>query len=170
MWIEEQNYTITEGDSVIITLATNTDNYEFDFTVTLLTLVDYYWYWNGYGYGYRLATGESCSVTYMVTRFRKTHHYFVNACILNYILFSTFHSTAGSDYEAGPYTVTFTAGQVYATLTVSTIDDNTTELTEYFKVAINSTDQPSVVEIAAPNKTVIPIEDNDPGINFMCTV
>jgi len=94
----------------------------------------------------------------------------VNARILNYILFSTFHSTAGSDYEAGPYTVTFTAGQVYATLTVSTIDDNTTELTEYFKVAINSTDQPSVVEIATPNKTVIPIEDNDPGINFMCTV
>ena len=73
MWIEEQNYTITEGDSVIITLATNTDNYEFDFTVTLLTPVDYYWYWNGYGYeyGYRLATGECCSVTYMVTRFRK---------------------------------------------------------------------------------------------------
>ena len=66
--------------------------------------------------------------------------------------------------------MTFTAGQVYATLTVSTIDDNTTELTEYFKVAINSTDQPSVVEIATPNKTVIPIEDNDPGINFMCTV
>ena len=71
MWIEEQNYTITEGDSVIITLATNTDNYEFDFTVTLLTPVDYYWYWNGYEYGYRLATGECCSVTYMVTRFRK---------------------------------------------------------------------------------------------------
>ena len=71
MWIKQQNYTITEGDSVNITLVTNTDNYEFDFTVTLLTPVDYYWYWNGYGYGYRLATGESCSVAYMVTRFRK---------------------------------------------------------------------------------------------------
>ena len=65
VWIEQQNYTITEGDYVNITLVTNTVNYEFDFTVTLLPLVDYYWYWNwnGYGYGYRLATGESCSVT-----------------------------------------------------------------------------------------------------------
>ena len=81
-----------------------------------------------------------------------------------YILFSTFHSTAASDYEAGPYTVTFTAGDMYATLMVPTMDDNTTELSEYFKVAINSTDQPSVVEIGTRNKTVITIEDNDPGI------
>ena len=77
---------------------------------------------------------------------------------------------AGSDYEAGPYTVTFTAGQVNATLMVSTMDDGTTELSEYFKVAINSTDPPSVVEIGTPNTTVITIEDNDAGINFMCTV
>ena len=142
----------------------------FGCSVTLLTPVDYYWYWNGYGYGYTLATGECCSVTYVVTRFRKNTSLFRECMQPNYILISTFHSTAGSDYEAGPYNVTFTAGQVYATLTVSTIDDNTTELTEYFKVAINSTDQPSVVEIATPYKTVIPIEDNDPGINFMCTV
>ena len=78
--------------------------------------------------------------------------------------------TAGYDYTPGPYSVTFTAGQMYATLMVSTMDDSTTELSEYFKVVINSTDQPSVVEIGTPNKTVIPIEDNDPGINFMCTI
>ena len=78
--------------------------------------------------------------------------------------------TASSDYKAGPYTVDFRSGQTNATLLVSTVDDNTTELTEYFKVTINSTDQPSVVEIGSPNKTVITIEDNDPGINFMCTV
>ena len=57
VWIDQQDYIVTEGDAVIITLTTSTENYEFDFTVTL---VDYYWYWNGYGYGYRLATGESC--------------------------------------------------------------------------------------------------------------
>ena len=78
--------------------------------------------------------------------------------------------TAGSDYEAGPYTVEFSAGQTNAILLVSTVDDNITELTEYFKVTINSTDQPSVVEIGTPNTTVITIEDNDPGINLMCTV
>ena len=53
---------------------------------------------------------------------------------------------------------------------VSTMDDNITELSEYFMVVINSTDQQSVVEIGTPNNTVITIEDNEPGINFMCTV
>ena len=46
---------------------------------------------------------------------------------------------------------------------VSTMDDSTTELSEYFSVAINSTDQPGVVEIVSPNKTFITIEDNEPG-------
>ena len=32
----QQNYTVTEGDIVNITLETNTDDYEFGFTVTLL--------------------------------------------------------------------------------------------------------------------------------------
>ena len=60
VWFDEQNYTVTEGGAVSIALVTNTGNYEFDFTVTV---VDYYWYWNWYGY--TLATGESCSVTYV---------------------------------------------------------------------------------------------------------
>ena len=73
-------------------------------------------------------------------------------------------STAGYDYTPGPYTVDFTAGQLYATLMVSTMDDNTTELSEYFKVMIISTDQPGAVEIGSPNMTSITIEDNDPGM------
>ena len=77
---------------------------------------------------------------------------------------SAFLLPAGYDYETGPYSVTFTAGQMYATLMVSTTDDNTTELSEYFSVAITSTDQPSAAEIGSPNKTVIAIEDNDPGM------
>ena len=62
----QQNYTVTEGGAVNITLVTSTDNYDFDFNVTLLSLVDYYWPWNWYWYWpwnwpwYRLATGESC--------------------------------------------------------------------------------------------------------------
>ena len=47
--------------------------------------------------------------------------------------------------------MTFTAGQMYVTLMVSTMDDNFTEQSEYFSVmfmvVINSTDQLSVVEI-----------------------
>ena len=59
--------------------------------------------------------------------------------------------------------MSFTAGQMYATLMVSTLDDNTTELSEYFKVVISSTDQPSVVKIGSPNTTFITIADDEPG-------
>ena len=55
------------------------------------------------------------------------------------------------------------SGQLYATLMVATLDDNTTELSEYFKVVINSTDRPRLVEIRSPNMTVITIEDDEPG-------
>ena len=52
---------------------------------------------------------------------------------------------------------------MYAILMVPTLDDNTTELSEYFMVVINSTDQQTVVEIGSPNTSLISIEDNDPG-------
>ena len=71
--------------------------------------------------------------------------------------------TAGLDYTPGPYTVTFTAGQLYATLMVSTMDDNTTELSENFVVVFTSTDRSSVVEIVSPNMASITIEDDEPG-------
>ena len=81
--------------------------------------------------------------------------------------FSTFHLTAGDDYETGPYTVSFSAGESYVIVMVSTVEDKITELSEYFKVVINSTDQPSVVEIGSPNMSFITIEDNDPGSMHM---
>ena len=46
---------------------------------------------------------------------------------------------------------------------VSTMEDNITELSEYFKVVITSTDQPGRVEIGSSNTSFITIEDNDPG-------
>ena len=79
-------------------------------------------------------------------------------------IFSALYLTAGDDYEAGPYTVSFSAGQQNATLMVSTMEDSTTELSEYFKVVITSTDQPGFVEIGSSNTSFITIEDNDPGI------
>ena len=48
-----QNYTVTEGDVVNITLVTSTGDYEFDFNVTLQ-------HKDG------SATGESCSVICML--------------------------------------------------------------------------------------------------------
>ena len=64
---------------------------------------------------------------------------------------------------AGPYTVSFSAGLMYATLMVSTVDDGTTELSEYLRVVITSTSQPGVTGIGSPNMAFITIEDNDPG-------
>ena len=71
--------------------------------------------------------------------------------------------TADSDYDSYPYTVTFTAGQTNATLMVSTMDDDTVELSEYFTLMITSVDRPNVVEIGSPNTSVITIEDNEEG-------
>ena len=50
-----------------------------------------------------------------------------------------------------------------ATLMASTMDDNATELSEYFSVMIASTDQPDAVEILSPNTAFITIEDIEPG-------
>ena len=50
VWFYAENYNVTEGDAVNVTLVTNTSDYEFDFTVTLL-------------FSDASATGESCSLT-----------------------------------------------------------------------------------------------------------
>ena len=71
--------------------------------------------------------------------------------------------TAGSDYVTGPYTVTFTAGQMNTTLMVSTTGDNTTELSEKFMVMIYSTNQTDRATIGSPNTAFVTIEDDDPG-------
>ena len=55
--------------------------------------------------------------------------------------------------------MTFTAGEMSAILMVSTMDDNTVELSEYFVVMIESTDRSPLVEIGSPNVAFIAIED-----------
>ena len=47
---------------------------------------------------------------------------------------------------------------------VSTTDDSTRELSEYFNVMIISTDQPGAVEIGPYDMALVTIEDNDPGV------
>ena len=44
------------------------------------------------------------------------------------------------------------------------MDDNTTELSEYFNVMITSTDQPGAVEIGPSDMALVTFEDNDPGV------
>ena len=50
-----------------------------------------------------------------------------------------------------------------ATLMLSTMDDNTTELSEMFVLVMDSTDQPNTVVIGSPNMALVTIADNDPG-------
>ena len=56
--------------------------------------------------------------------------------------------------------MTFTAGEMSATLMVSTMDDNSTEALEYFTLMITSVGRPDVVEIGSPNTSVIAVVDN----------
>ena len=83
-----------------------------------------------------------------------------------------FHLTAGDDFAAGPYNVNFTAGQQSATLMLPTVDDNATELYEFFKVlivqvyiirVINKPFFDVTVVIVSQYCLWICIIDNDPG-------
>ena len=66
--------------------------------------------------------------------------------------------------------MSFSAGQLNATLMVSTVDDDAVEFPEYFAVSIISIDQPSAVKIGSPNMTFITIEDNEPGNIHPCII
>ena len=83
-----------------------------------------------------------------------------------------FHLTAEDDFAAGPYNVSFTAGQQSATLMLPIVDDNVTELCEYFKVVIEQVLIIRVINKPFFDVTVlvgsqyclwIYIKDNDPG-------
>ena len=83
-----------------------------------------------------------------------------------------FHFTAGDDFAAGPYNVNFTAGQQSATLMLPTVDDNTTELYECFKLVFGPIDITIVIIKPIFDVIVVPgppyllwicIIDNDPG-------
>ena len=83
-------------------------------------------------------------------------------------IFLSFRSTANVDYEAGTYIANFFPGQMYAIVMVPTLEDNTTELSEYFRVELYSSDRPEFVAFGSPNMTFITIEDNDPGSKSCC--
>ena len=72
--------------------------------------------------------------------------------------------SAPGDYDSGPYTVIFTAGQASSIVTVPTVDDSTSELTEYFKVMATSNTQADLIKIGSPDTSHIAIEDNEPVI------
>ena len=166
MWFNPQNYTVTEGDEVSITLVTSSSAYMFDFILTVQSM-------NGSAVG-ELVTAETNKNVPEIAQWVMYAYMQLTVMMVVYSShFSASSLTAGNDYMAGPYTVSFSSGLMYATLMVPTVDDNTTELSEYFRVVIATTSQPGVTGIGSPNMAFITIEDNDPGnsnISANCSI
>ena len=67
----------------------------------------------------------------------------------------------GVDYDSGPYSVTFTAGQTSATINIPINDDNILENTENFAVTIVMGELPTDVTRGDPGSATVNIIDND---------
>jgi len=65
----------------------------------------------------------------------------------------------GVDYDSGPYTVTFTAGQTSASFKLPINDDNVLENTEYFGLSIIFQSLPTSVN-AIPSQATVFIAGN----------
>ncbi|XP_065892786.1 uncharacterized protein [Dysidea avara] len=70
-------------------------------------------------------------------------------------------ATRGVDYDSGPYTVTFTAGQTSVPFDVPVNNDNTLENTEMFTVTIDPSTLPDRVTVSYPDQSTVTILDSD---------
>ena len=69
-------------------------------------------------------------------------------------------AVAGEDYVPGGYTVSFQPGHDELTLVVPTIDDDTVEIDEFYRVSIVSTSESRVV-IGSSDVANVTIQDNE---------
>ena len=72
----------------------------------------------------------------------------------------------GVDYESGPYTVIFPAGENIVPFDVPIIDDDVLEKIEAFNLIINSSSLPSHVAAITPYQATVIIVDNDGKYTF----
>ena len=70
-------------------------------------------------------------------------------------------NATGSDYNAGPYSVTFPAGKTRASFSVKITDDTLGEGSEKFFLSIDQSSLPSNVSIGNHSRTTVTILDND---------
>ncbi len=66
-----------------------------------------------------------------------------------------------ADFEAGPYTVNFPAGETQATLLIAIVDDNVPEESEAFNVTIVALNLPAGVSVGTPSEATVTIRDDD---------
>ena len=66
-----------------------------------------------------------------------------------------------TDYNAGPYTAVFTAGETRTSFSVTIHSDDLVEGNENFTLSINASLLPSNVIVRDPHQTTVTIVDND---------
>ena len=67
----------------------------------------------------------------------------------------------GIDYDSGPYSITFPAGQTRTVFTVPLANDNSFESNENFVLTINSSSLLSRITPGNPHQATVTIVDND---------
>ena len=70
--------------------------------------------------------------------------------------------TGGDDYDSGSYDITFTAGTISSSFTITINDDNTFEDNESFVVTITSL--PSIITVNSPRQATVTIIDDDGNV------
>ncbi|XP_065892782.1 extracellular matrix organizing protein FRAS1-like [Dysidea avara] len=77
----------------------------------------------------------------------------------------------GVDYDSGPYTVTFTAGQTSASFNVPINDDNIFEANETFSLTIDPSSLPNRVTLSSSATLTATISDDDsPTVSFSTAI
>ena len=74
----------------------------------------------------------------------------------------------GVDYDSGPYTVTFPAGNASVSFNVNISIDHLVEDGEKFYLTIDPSSLPTGVIISSPHQTNVKIVDNDS--KFVCNL
>ena len=70
-------------------------------------------------------------------------------------------NATGIDYNPGPYSVTFLAGETRRSFNVTITDDTVGEENEIFFLSIDQSLPPSSVSIGNHSRTTVTILDND---------
>ena len=76
----------------------------------------------------------------------------------------------GIDYNSGPYTVTFAAGETSVVFDIAITDDSIFEDNENFIFIINSSSLPSDVNVGNPGQATVTIVDNERKLHIILII
>ena len=76
-------------------------------------------------------------------------------------MYNKYSLIGGKDYVAGPYAVTFPAGETKVSFNVDIVGDRILESNETFQLSINFTTLPNGVTVNDPSEVTVTIVDDD---------